>query len=83
MGSRDLVSTSFFANFNYTLTFLFSMHCLKMLKISTFYKYLFGKVDNSASGKMLTKIATALRVEMAEKFDAPVHILDWALYLDE
>ena len=40
-------------------------------------------VDASVSGEVLAKIATDFFAEMEEKFGSHVHILDWALHLDE
>ena len=45
--------------------------------------YQIGTVDESISGEMLAKIATEFFDEMEEKFGTHVHILDWALHLDE
>ena len=45
--------------------------------------YQIGTVDESVSGEVLAKIATEFFAEMEEKFGAHVHILDWALHLDE
>ena len=45
--------------------------------------YQIGTIDESVSGEMLAKIATEFFAEMEEKFGAHVHILDWALHLDE
>ena len=45
--------------------------------------YQIGTVDESVSGEMLAKIATEFFDEMEEKFGTHVHILDWALHLDE
>ena len=45
--------------------------------------YQIGTVDESVSGEMLAKIATEFFNEMEEKFGTHVHILDWALHLDE
>ena len=45
--------------------------------------YQIGTIDESVSGEMLAKIATEFFKEMEEKFGTHVHILDWALHLDE
>ena len=45
--------------------------------------YQIGTVDESVSGEVLAKIATEFFAEMEEKFGTHVHILDWALHLDE
>ena len=45
--------------------------------------YQSGTVDESVSGETLAKIATEFFAEMEEKFGSHVHILDWALHLDE
>ncbi len=45
--------------------------------------YQIGTVDESVSGEVLAKIATEFFAEMEEKFGSHVHILDWALHLDE
>jgi len=45
--------------------------------------YQIGTVDESVSGEILVKIATDFFAEMEEKFGSHVHILDWALHLDE
>ena len=45
--------------------------------------YQIGTVDESVSGETLAKIATDFFAEMEEKFGSHVHILDWALHLDE
>ena len=45
--------------------------------------YQIGTVDESVSGETLAKIATEFFAEMEEKFGSHVHILDWALHLDE
>lgn len=45
--------------------------------------YQIGTIDESVSGELLAKIATEFFAEMEEKFGSHVHILDWALHLDE
>ena len=45
--------------------------------------YQIGTVDESVSGRILAEIATEFFAEMEEKFGTHVHILDWALHLDE
>ena len=45
--------------------------------------YQIGTVDESVSGEVLAKIATEFFAEMEEKYGSHVHILDWALHLDE
>ena len=45
--------------------------------------YQIGTINESVSGEMLAKIATEFFDEMEEKFGTHVHILDWALHLDE
>lgn len=45
--------------------------------------YQIGTIDESVSGEVLAKIATEFFAEMEEKFGTHVHILDWALHLDE
>ena len=45
--------------------------------------YQIGTIDESVSGEVLVKIATEFFAEMEEKFGTHVHILDWALHLDE
>lgn len=45
--------------------------------------YQIGTIDESVSGEMLAKIATEFFAEIEEKFGTHVHILDWALHLDE
>ena len=45
--------------------------------------YQIGTIDESVSGEVLAKIATEFFAEMEEKFGSHVHILDWALHLDE
>ena len=45
--------------------------------------YQIGTIDESVSGEMLARIAAEFFSEMEEKFGSHVHILDWALHLDE
>lgn len=45
--------------------------------------YQIGTVDESVSGEILAKIANEFFAEMEEKYGSHVHILDWALHLDE
>ena len=45
--------------------------------------YQIGTIDESVSGEVLAKIAAEDFSEMEEKFGSHVHILDWALHLDE
>lgn len=45
--------------------------------------YQIGTVDESVPGDTLARIATEFFAEMEEKFGSHVHILDWALHLDE
>ncbi len=45
--------------------------------------YQIGTVEESVSGKVLAKIAAEFFAEMEEKYGSHVHILDWALHLDE
>ncbi len=45
--------------------------------------YQIGTIDESVSGEVLARIATEFFAEMEEKFGSHVHILDWALHLDE
>ncbi len=45
--------------------------------------YQIGTIDESISGEMLAKITTEFFEEMEEKFGTHLHILDWALHLDE
>ena len=45
--------------------------------------YQIGTVDESVSGEVLAKIAIEFFSEMEEKYGSHVHILDWALHLDE
>ncbi len=45
--------------------------------------YQIGTIDESVSGEVLAKIATEFFAEMEEKYGSHVHILDWALHLDE
>ena len=45
--------------------------------------YQIGTVDESVSGEVLAKIAIDFFAEMEEKYGSHVHILDWALHLDE
>ena len=45
--------------------------------------YQIGTIDESVSGEVLAKIAAEFFSEMEEKFGSHVHILDWALHLDE
>ena len=45
--------------------------------------YQIGTIDESVSGEVLARIATEFFSEMEEKFGSHVHILDWALHLDE
>ena len=45
--------------------------------------YQIGTVDESVSGEVLAKIAIEFFAEMEEKYGTHVHILDWALHLDE
>ena len=45
--------------------------------------YQIGTVDESVPGEMLARIATEFFSEMEERFGSHVHILDWALHLDE
>ena len=45
--------------------------------------YQIGTVEESVSGEVLAKIAAEFFAEMEEKFGSHVHILDWALHLDE
>ena len=45
--------------------------------------YQIGIIDESVSGEVLARIATEFFAEMEEKFGSHVHILDWALHLDE
>ena len=45
--------------------------------------YQIGTVEESVSGEVLAKIATEFFAEMEEKYGSHVHILDWALHLDE
>ena len=45
--------------------------------------YQIGTVDESVSGEILAKIANEFFSEMEEKYGSHVHILDWALHLDE
>ena len=45
--------------------------------------YQIGTIDESVSGELLAKIAIEFFAEMEEKFGSHVHILDWALHLDE
>lgn len=45
--------------------------------------YQIGTVEESVPGELLAKIAVEFFAEMEEKFGSHVHILDWALHLDE
>ncbi len=45
--------------------------------------YQIGTVEESVSGEVLAGIAVEFFAEMEERFGAHVHILDWALHLDE
>ena len=45
--------------------------------------YQIGTIDESVSGELLARIVTEFFAEMEEKFGTHVHILDWALHLDE
>ena len=45
--------------------------------------YQIGTVEESVLGEVLAKIATEFFAEMEEKYGSHVHILDWALHLDE
>ena len=45
--------------------------------------YQIGTVDESVSGEALAKIAAEFFAEMEEKYGSHVHILNWALHLDE
>ncbi|MCM1543462.1 MAG: serine/arginine repetitive matrix protein 2, partial [Blautia sp.] len=45
--------------------------------------YQIGTVEGSVSGELLARIAAEFFAEMEERFGAHVHILDWALHLDE
>lgn len=45
--------------------------------------YQIGTVEGSVSGELLARIAAEFFAEMEERFGVHVHILDWALHLDE
>ena len=45
--------------------------------------YQIGTVEESVPGELLTEIAVEFFAEMEERFGSHVHILDWALHLDE
>ncbi len=45
--------------------------------------YQIGTVEESVSGELLVEIALEFFAEMEERFGSHVHILDWALHLDE
>lgn len=45
--------------------------------------YQIGTVEESISGELLAKIAAEFFAEMEERFGSHVHILDWALHMDE
>lgn len=45
--------------------------------------YQIGTVEESIPGGLLTKIAVEFFAEIQEKFGSHVHILDWALHMDE
>ena len=45
--------------------------------------YQIGTVDESVPGEILAKIVNEFFSEMEEKYGSHVHILDWALHLDE
>ena len=45
--------------------------------------YQIGTVEESVSGDVLAKIAAEFFAEMEEKYGSHVHILNWALHLDE
>jgi hypothetical protein len=45
--------------------------------------YQIGTADESVSGEVLAEIAAEFFAEMEEKYGSHVHILDWALHLDE
>ena len=45
--------------------------------------YQIGTVEESVSGDVLAKIAADFFAEMEEKYGSHVHILNWALHLDE
>ena len=45
--------------------------------------YQIGTVEESVPGELLAKIAVEFFAEMEEKFGSHVHILNWALHLDE
>ena len=45
--------------------------------------YQIGTVDESVSGEVLARVAVEFFAEMEEKYGSHVHILDWALHLDE
>ncbi len=45
--------------------------------------YQIGTINESVSGEVLAGIATEFFAEMEEKYGSHVHILDWALHLDE
>ena len=45
--------------------------------------YQIGTVEESVQGELLAEIAVEFFAEMEERFGSHVHILDWALHLDE
>ncbi len=45
--------------------------------------YQIGTIEESISGELLAKISAEFFAEMEEKFGSHVHILDWALHMDE
>ncbi len=45
--------------------------------------YQIGTVEESVPGELLAEIAVEFFAEMEERFGSHVHILDWALHLDE
>ena len=45
--------------------------------------YQIGTIEESVSGELLAEIAAEFFAEMEERFGSHVHILDWALHLDE
>lgn len=45
--------------------------------------YQIGTIEESVPGELLAEIATEFFAEMEEKYGSHVHILNWALHLDE
>ena len=56
---------------------------LSRLRAAAIAQWPIGTLDNHAPPELLFDVVTEFMIEINERFGSHVHILDWALHLDE